>query len=405
MKIKRVALNNSGFASMVIALMLIIVIALMSVGFAQLARREQQTALNNQLSSQAYYAAESGINDAFYDLTNTKTGGGAPCAAYPAGTEPYINSCNADNHNCMDTSTLSQSAKSYNSVIDASSDIAITCLLVDLTPPDLAYSNIGEFSSRYIIFNTDNSLGTLNFTWQSADEKNPGSSSMNSKFPTTTSEGFLPRDLWKQKNYPGVIQVNFTPIGSTFNRTDLLNNTISIFLYPSTNIGGFIDQDAIDYQQYKSGPQNNPTVLSGHCTLNPTNFNYQCNSRILVAHSPGAGTGPFLVSFTDYYDASDLKIRACKASNTDFGTCFINEGNSTGEPGSVLNFINGQAVVDVTARARNVVKRIQDYIPIKQQYNLPQFALEAQDICKQFATGPPPFVTRFNTALPGCNFN
>lgn len=376
--------------------MLIIVIALMSVGFAQLARREQQTALNNQLSSQAYYAAESGINDAFYDLTNIKTGGGAPCADYTAGTEPYINTCNADNHHCMDTSTLSHSAKSYNSVIDSSSDIAITCLLVDLQPYDLEYSNIDVFSSRYVIFNTDQPLDTLIFTWQSSDEKDP-SGGITSRFPTSTTDGFLPTDLWKQKNYPAVIQINITPLSSSFTRSDLLNKTASFFIYPSTHLGGNYDEHFLDYSTYiNNGPQFNPTVLSGACGPGSTAFDYECDARL---QNITGGKGPYLLSFTNYYDKSDIKIRACQGS----GDCGVSQGGV--ELTNSLHFKNAQAVVDVTARARNVVKRLQEYIPINQQYNLPKFALEAQDICKQFSTGPPPFITRFNTSLPGCNFN
>src|SRR4051794_12557602 len=55
--------GEDGFASIVIALVMITVLALITVSFAQLARREQQSALSKQLASQANYAVESGIND------------------------------------------------------------------------------------------------------------------------------------------------------------------------------------------------------------------------------------------------------------------------------------------------------------------------------------------------------
>src|ERR1019366_6721948 len=56
--------NEQGFASLIIAITLVIVLSLLTVGFAQLMRNEQNQVTNRQLNSQAYYAAESGINDA-----------------------------------------------------------------------------------------------------------------------------------------------------------------------------------------------------------------------------------------------------------------------------------------------------------------------------------------------------
>jgi Tfp pilus assembly protein PilX len=78
---KRINIDNeSGFASLVVASVLIVVLSLMTVGFAQLMRSNQTSALNKQLSDQAYYAAESGINDAAqaynagYSLSKTACG-------------------------------------------------------------------------------------------------------------------------------------------------------------------------------------------------------------------------------------------------------------------------------------------------------------------------------------------
>src|SRR5665213_2637815 len=82
--------NQQGFASIVIALILIIVLALLTVGFAQLARREQQTALDKQKAVQANYAAESGINAAYQDIVNNLiTANGGP------------GQLKADDQNCM----------------------------------------------------------------------------------------------------------------------------------------------------------------------------------------------------------------------------------------------------------------------------------------------------------------
>src|ERR1700722_1988557 len=83
--------NEQGFASLVIALVIIVVIALITVGFAQLSRREQQTALDKQLANQAYYAAESGVNDTYYLIQNALVNPAATPSLTTLGT--YKNVC------------------------------------------------------------------------------------------------------------------------------------------------------------------------------------------------------------------------------------------------------------------------------------------------------------------------
>ena len=91
-------LDEHGFASIVIALILIIVLALFTIGFAQLARREQQTALDSQKATQAQYAAESGINNAYKDILSGKitkdNASGTNCmkaGAGPTNLQPFTN--------------------------------------------------------------------------------------------------------------------------------------------------------------------------------------------------------------------------------------------------------------------------------------------------------------------------
>src|ERR1700752_1316530 len=56
--------DQRGLASIVIVFTLIIVVALISLGFSRLMNRALQTSVNNQLSAAADFAAQSGVNDA-----------------------------------------------------------------------------------------------------------------------------------------------------------------------------------------------------------------------------------------------------------------------------------------------------------------------------------------------------
>ncbi len=78
--------KQDGFASIVIAIIMVIVLSLITVGFAQLMRTEQRSALDKQLSSQAYYAAETGVNDAAKALNAGYAGVKTNCAPLPTST-------------------------------------------------------------------------------------------------------------------------------------------------------------------------------------------------------------------------------------------------------------------------------------------------------------------------------
>ena len=54
-------LNQNGASAIMFAMVFIIVISLLTVGFATLARRDQRAALDKTLSNEAQYAAEAGV--------------------------------------------------------------------------------------------------------------------------------------------------------------------------------------------------------------------------------------------------------------------------------------------------------------------------------------------------------
>jgi Tfp pilus assembly protein PilX len=56
--------KQAGMVAIMVTMILMIVISLIVVGFAQISRRNQRQALDRQLSTQAFYAAETGVNDA-----------------------------------------------------------------------------------------------------------------------------------------------------------------------------------------------------------------------------------------------------------------------------------------------------------------------------------------------------
>jgi Tfp pilus assembly protein PilX len=334
-------LNEQGFVSLVVALTLIIILALLTVGFAQLSRREQKQALDKQLAVQANYASESGINDAYKaiqaaDLTNNPV--------RPGDVKP-------DPTKCLDMTTVGVAGK-YNPVINAASSVSYTCLLVDLEPTSIVYTPIRlDRPSRYITFSTSAIPKSFTVQWGSADGRN--------HFPTHTSTGFLPASTWSTQGNLGVVAFSITPLNPS-DRTSLISNTLTTYLYPALN-----DTSTHPYSAGIGDGGGNAPILSGDCI--PSQTLYPCSAQVTGGFT---NTGPYLITLQINYDDTDVKISGKDINNND------------------LHFPDGQAQIDSTGKAQDVLKRLQVRVPLKPTPDLPYSAIEGWVICKRFATYP-----------------
>jgi hypothetical protein len=357
--------NERGFASIVITLVLITVLALMTIGFAQLARREQQNALTKQLASQANYAAETGINDAVKLIQhNIITDGN--------GTD------------CLDLSTYPDTsvspARTYTNVISPpiANDISYSCASIKTKLPDLVKDPLPSGTGWTIIFKTDPTkpqLKSIDINWEST--------SPTGKVLRPTL-GVNP--IGSSWNSPAVLQVSITPIRIIFGTaslSDMRNQTFTTTLYPINS--------ASSTSYIARGVR-----LIGGC--NGTISNCKATIDNLDTSGVPAG-GSYLVHVLALYDDSKVTINAA---------------NSVGAVPTHLNFEGAQAIVDVTGRAHEVLKRLRVRVPLNGSSaaeTIPNYAIEAQDICKRITTEPNAnhFIKADNSGDAGagdpCNLN
>lgn len=384
-------LNERGFASIVIALVMILVLALLTIGFAQLARREQQTALDKQLANQAYYAAESGVNDAQQDIVS-----GAICDGSIKITPacPTATTTDASSTTCMtpagsplggtgaggSVAPLPATALTANPNLSQQNGDSYSCLLVNLSPDKVKWPDTPPNTGQYLNFSTTASLNSVTIQWSSHDGQNtfvPGSS--------TFSPGQFPSlNTWKKGSYPPVVQFSITPT-TTLSRSSLISQTFNVYLYPAndTNITDDTGKQtagtvAANSTQVAEDLTDQGQIVSGDCGKDATN---PTACSVTITGLPGGQS--YSVHFISYYD-----------------TASVNMGGSTC-PGGVctpVKFI-GQAQIDVTGKAHNVLKRLQAQLQITYKHDgtvtgagnqptLPDEPLEAQNICKRFQTLP-----------------
>jgi hypothetical protein len=235
--------------------------------------------------------------------------------------------------------------------------------LVDLKPPDLVYTNTGSGTERNSTFSTTGTLSSLTVSWGSADGKT--TPRLNNKF--------TPASSW---NSPAVLGFSITPLGN-MSRNALVNSTFTVYLDPS--FGG---SSTVQYGSAQG------QIISGGCLGGGT---YPCS--VTINNLPGTPNESYLIHVIDYYDTSNITISNAQAAGG----------------GGQLYFVDGQAQIDATGKAHDVLKRLQVRVAIDAAGvvgaptdTLTPFAIEGQNVCKRFSTYPGSSIA---DTLAGCSLN
>lgn len=338
--------SEQGFASIIIAITLVIITSLIVIGFARLARTEQTQVTNRQLSNQAYYAAESGINDAAKALSKGYTQKKEKCGPLQLGDPGYLTTGGeALRNNNVDATPASE----------PDAPIEWTCLLIDPAPSTLEYSPVDTVTPKLFKFSgvgtdgtTPTAVNRITFSWQDSDPNITNFRTVSG----ISNTAFPPLGSW---NSVGMLRVSITPLGS-LNRADLKSRTYTAFLYPSTSPS--------TTAAHNTGSSTNGAILNGGCSsANTPRF---CSASITLAgYLP---TEEFLVSMRSIYAKTSVSIQ-------------LNSGNARAS--------GAQAMIDSTGRSQDVLKRLQVRIPSRNEFFYPGFAAEASgDICKELEVYP-----------------
>ena len=162
--------KQSGFVAILVTMILMVITSLVVLSFAFLARQNQTRNLNSQLSTQAFYAAESGINVAASKLRQ------------PGGL--------SDITKCSDTSQLSDSQQ-----VGDDDTVKFTCVLVDQAPTNLKYYPISTEKSTVVHVKTSGNPTSMLVSWQSASpQKHTFMASSNFVLPQEKSDNKMIQD-------------------------------------------------------------------------------------------------------------------------------------------------------------------------------------------------------------------
>lgn len=327
--------QDSGLVSIIVAIAFIVFISLVTTSFALLSRRESRQSLDRQLSTQAFYAAEAGVNDAV--------------KAVKAGTT-NINSCDG-------ASTLNSAGPNLGD------NLSYTCVLVDESPGSLQFGPVETDGSKVVRVQAPSNIGKIRISWQDFNGKNTFAPSGLPFLPQQSYNATTPSSY---ANNTGILRSVVIPVTGSMNRNDLVNNSQTLFMYPnsSTTVG------QVGNYAYTPGQASQGAFVDGQC--NTANINstpglpQYCN--VDVTGLAAANTNVFYIRMKSIYRTSKVTIQA-----------FAND--TATDP---LELTNDQVVIDSTGKANDVLRRIQVRIPVNTEYDTPEFALEsADDICKK----------------------
>jgi hypothetical protein len=338
---KQTELNEQGFAAIVIAVVLVLVLSLITLGFAELMRHEQRSALDKQLSSQAYYAAESGVNDAVKAISAGYDKVKDDCAPLASAKDPG------------DSYLLSNDVGA-----DTDTNVKYSCLLIDPAPKSLEFGSVDTEQSKGVeLTSADASdpIRTIVVSWQDAGS--------GTTFRPGAGSAFPPISQWGATT--GILRVGLTPlVPGSISRDALATNTFAAFLYPNSGSGS-----PISYGYSNDTGGGTGAIINGRCNLNNT-------PRYCSVAITGLNQRTYFLNMRSIYRSAHVTVQA-------YG------GNGVVSTANLLSVKNAQTLIDSTGKAQDVLKRIQVRVPSRNSYTHPDYTIEsAGSVCKQLQVYP-----------------
>lgn len=329
--------NEFGAASMLTIIFLALVMTIVTISYVRLSVSEQRQATDDDLSTRAFYAAESGIEDGKRALqaylnnpsaTNFDDLNGEECKPPEnAGLSPALD---PDGNEIVEVS------------VDPNLDAAYTCHLIDTSPGDVQGELTAWGESLYVPLRVapGDNYDRIIISWHINGTDSPISFSNNNG-----------KDL---------------PQSSSWGLPAMLRTRIF-----STPVGGF-GRNNIEDQMGFLNPASS-TEATNLVSLNRQIRNATCDDS-----TSGYACS---ITITGINDVRNNYLRIQALYNDTFVRVQLYNGSTP------VDFDDVQAVIDVTGRANDVYQRLEARVSltVTDTFQLPDYALlSGEDICKNF---------------------
>jgi hypothetical protein len=351
--------NQEGFVAIIVASILMVIMTLITIGFTQIMQREQRQALDRQLSTQAYYAAETAVNDFYVALQ----------AAY---ADPTTYSFPEKQK--FDCSTADFPAIDGGKLDGEEGDISYTCLQYDLDPETIELNNgsIETDQSKVVPIRLSDSSGgnniqqiTLGWEHQDGsfnlgDETSCGVDQNN--FPSTRPESvpIMRIDL---------LRLPRSGSGQPINQQDIIEETPNLYLSPKSGCG----TNETNFSEHDE-PDEKGKIVQVNCA--PNDEGRDCELQINIDLPAGRMTDQYVMRLRSIYANANATISA--------------QDTLTGDR---TELTDAQVLVDATGKANDIVRRIQVRLQAierqETEYSIPEPVFQAMEgFCKVLTVTP-----------------
>ncbi len=365
-KVKTSIANQGGAVSIVITMIITILISLVSIGFARIVLREQRNTLDKQLSTQAFYLAEAGVQDVIKAVQQDGFNGEkTECAPDSEAPDLVLNP----------------------QVDPVNPGLEYTCVLISQAPFTLEYGNVEEGFSTIVPIKaveatdptTAAKIKRLVVSWQRNDDGQSFSSdNINELKPEAGANSF--------EGSTPMLRMMLTPMrktnGNNVRRETLMSDSVTIFGYPKQAASPSL-HGSVDYSDFSGIPatldlSRQGTIVSGEC--NDANYagDHPRYCSIEITDSSGLFDPALLQDEVQYM----LVLRAMYVEGSEPGEAKVTI-TAYDDAGQALRLAGTQAMIDVTARAQDVSRRIQVRVPKFTRQRFAEYSIEtSQELCK-----------------------
>jgi Tfp pilus assembly protein PilX len=271
--------NESGIISILVTIVMMLVLTLLVLGLSQLGVSEQKNALKRQLSTTAYYLAESGVNK-------------------------QINSQSANSTGC--NSSIS---------VDSTLTYSIPCTTVTSTTTNFIYG-LSKYQAKVLQINSANPLKTLSFSWTNS------STSPITNCPSSKTNQFKPAAQWTCGDAVMFVSIvaadNFN--SSTLFSEGSANGYYNFYLVPTNTSGS---------TNYPASTTSINDLVTSYCSSSgsATTCNRTLDLSAITTHNYYVRIVPLYTSATVTISATD-SLGAVKSNQVEI--------DSTGRAGNLL---------------------------------------------------------------------
>jgi type II secretory pathway pseudopilin PulG len=329
--------NQSGIASMVVVILIMTLLTLVVLATTRNSNREQQQALDRQLSTQAFYAAESGISDAKDYIVDPP----------PSAPRPI------EKDNCDGLGTANGTGNQFpgkDAQVGDFENTKYTCVLYDRTPDELFYFPINVKSPTIVPIEDagGEKINSITFKWNQAGG--------GSNFGSCPGGGVtLPKQIPNNNCDAGMLRIELVDPSST-NRQQLINSTFLIYVKPSSSGGS----PTFAYNNASGNVNKQGAITSGGCGADG------CEITI-DGISASSDVEKLYLNLRSIYKLNDVTISGQRA-------------------GGSIRFRDAQMEVDSTGQSGDILKRVQVMVDLTKLNSgfIPAFVLQtSSDLCKR----------------------